>query len=356
MVPGSLRRPILILLAFVSVSSLAAQDLRSRPGDFVYRPLSNEGYMQAWNFNFRGSGYYVYITYIISNFGPGDRNNGMSMLIYNRGKSIVRTAEYTERSLKATPGKFGLRAGLSWIRFKDGKYEAYAERDDVRVRVDLTPRSGGVRLSGGPIKIGGGSFIRADVPVGYGTVTGALRIGDKRVEIKGVGGIEYLYANNSPHTYAKRFILHRTYSGGRGLFLGGFHGTDKFPGGRLFRAILTDGGRIVAHGKIGKIEQVRSERNAFSGYQIPLQTHYHLEGDSTCHVKVARGSFAGGYHVLGHVSALLRWVVKVLFAKPYIMQYNAKATIECPGAGNSPLKKFAGRSYPLQSSHYMINE
>lgn len=340
----------------VAPQRLSADPLASRPGDFVFRPLKNEGYMQAWNFNFRGQGYYVYITYIVSNFGPGDLNNGISMLVYHGGKSIVRTAEYTDESLKATPGQFGLRTGASWLRYENGQYQAYAQRKDVRVRVDLKPSGGGVRLSGGPVQVGGGSFIRSDVPVGYGRVTGGLRIGDKRIKIDGVGGMEYLYANSSPHSYAKRFVLLRTMDPTRGLFLGGFDGTKKFPGGKLYRLALTEGGSIALSGKIDRIEDVRVEQNKFSGYKIPIETRYYLENDATCNVHVTRRAFAGGYHVLGHISSLLRWVVKVLFAKPYIMQYVSKAKVECSGAGASPLKKYDGREYGLQGSYYMINE
>ncbi len=347
---------LLLPLAVLAPAALIAQSMVTVPADYAYRPLKNEGYMQAWNFNFRGGGTYVYITYVISNFGPGDLNNGVSIMVYQNGQSIVRTAEYTDQSLKATSGAFGLTTGDSWLRLNQGKFEAYAHKDDVAIRADMTPVGVGVRLSGGPVDTGGGSFIRADVPVGLGRVKGSVRIGDKEIKVEGEGGLEYLYASSSPHAYAKSFALFRSYDPARGLFLGGFHGTSKFPGGKLFRLALTTPEGVVAQGKIGTIEQVRVEKNQFSGYEIPLQTRYTLEGDPACRIDVTRTAFAGGYHVLGHVSALLRWVVKVLFAKPYIMHYTGTATVECPGKGSSPLKAFEGKKYPLHTSYYMIND
>jgi len=99
--------------------SLFAQVAPTSVSDYAFQPANDEGYIQAWNVEFRGQGAFLYVTFVISNTGPGTWNNGVSVLALKDGKNRVWTAEYSIRSLKATPGQFGHKSGLSQIGYNE---------------------------------------------------------------------------------------------------------------------------------------------------------------------------------------------------------------------------------------------
>ena len=99
---------VVFLLGNLSHSLDAGPVMNVGPSDMVYQPTDEEGYMQAWNVNFRGNGMLIYITFVISNLGPKSLNNGVSILIVQKGKVRVWTKEYDYQSLEAQKSKVWL--------------------------------------------------------------------------------------------------------------------------------------------------------------------------------------------------------------------------------------------------------
>jgi hypothetical protein len=338
-------------ILFVSISAPAASEYESRLSDYAYSPRTEEAYMQAWNVVFRSSQTSIFMTFLVSNFGPGDLNNGLSLLVVNNGKNIVHTAEYARKDLQATPGQFGLKCYVQKLWQEGGKIRAYVNVKDVEIHLTLTPATGGVRLSGGNVPLGGNSFFRADIPVMAASGSAVLKLGNTRQELKGTGGMEYIGANKSAHSFSKRFTVIRTFSAARGVFAGGLQGAGGFAD--YYRLALMERGKIVAFARISEYKILQKDRHAASGYELPSRFDLQIEGQP-CKLEITRQGYIGGFHVLGNVSALLRWVLSVFFAKPYIMQFNGNARLACSGKPTLPAG-MQGSNFPVQISFYPIN-
>lgn len=328
-----------------------AQVTPTTVSDYAFQPADDEGYIQAWNAEFRSQGTFLYVTFVISNTGPGTWNNGVSVLALKDGKNRVWTAEYSIRSLQATAGQFGHKSGLSQIGYNEkGHLVVHAvvpgggpsPPEEISINMVIEPASPGVRISGGPLQPVPGSFLRADIPVTSGRATAVVKIGGKEERLTGVGGLEAIHSNHSPHTYAKRFLLIRTFTADKGMFLGGYFGRNE--GEFLLRYAIMNKGKIVASGPVKRVDIAVTEKDGFSGYVIPKSVRYILDND--CQIMEERAFFTGGFDVLNSISAVLRWILRVFFARPYVMHYSANMLYTCGS------EKIATEA---QSSYYLVN-
>lgn len=334
--------------------------MRVGPSDMVFQPTDEEGYMQAWNVNFRGNGMLIYITFVISNLGPKSLNNGVSVLVVKDGKVRVWTKEYDYQSLEAQKGRFGHKSYMNWLRFENGKYYIEIDQGDKStpvIKLQITPHGPGLGLSDGKINLSGGGFIRFDVPVVSSSASGHMILDEEWIDLKGIGGMEYLHGNRPVHNFAKRFHLIRSYHQGNGFFVGGFFGTEDSPYKRLIHAKVIQGGKILDHGKVKDVENIKESYNGFSGYTIPELTLYRMD---QCAVLESRNYYSGGYYVLGNISVLLRTVLRVFFAKPYVLHYNTTVKAWCDkGDSSRPYselqKKKPTATFPSESTFYLIN-
>ncbi len=194
-------KPRAIALWFLLACPLFAQVAPTTVSDYAFQPSADEGYIQAWNAEFRGQGTYLYVTFVISNTGPGTWNNGVSILALKDGKNRVWTAEYSVRSLKATPGQFGHKSGLSQIGYNEkGHLVVHAvvpgggasPPESMSIDLVIEPASPGVRISGGPLQPVPGSFLRADIPVTSGRATAVVKIGGEEFKLSGGESIEQM--------------------------------------------------------------------------------------------------------------------------------------------------------------------
>ena len=356
---------VLILSFLAHPVPLKAGDVTyCRLSDYTYYPITGrDGYLQAWNVSFQGSGYSIFVTYLISNIGPGSLNSGVSVLINRKGKSRVGTAEFSVKSLKGQRGrlnfKFGDKNKLAYTR---GTYEIKAGINDTYIDLKLRPAGPGVRISGGRVRVNSnpGDFLRADIPVIRGYVRGTLTINGKKIPLKGVGGVEHILSNISPHKYARGFRLTRTLYGKKGLVIGRLRGTSSFPGKNKITVAYLENNRILKGGVVKGFRNFNVKRNGFSGYTLPYKTVYYLEGNgsNTCRVVEEQKSFLGGFYVLSNISVFLRGVLRLFFAKPYILHFRSKVTLHCdrkPGAPESDMKTFS-ESFNTLSSFYLINK
>ena len=343
-------------LALQPQAASGTEAWQSSPRDLAFQPLkSRPGYTQAWNISFRGSGHHVILTYIVSNIGPGDLNNGAALFVTDGSRSRALTVEMAATDLKAAPGELQMSFGkASSLRLERGLYIAEAQIEDTSVRLELRPAGPGVRFSGGqfPVRGDSGAFIQVDVPVMYASATGTLTVAGTKVPLRGLAGIEHILTNESPDGYAKQFELTRTFSYAQGIAVGGVHGSNKQPD--EFRAALTLGNRVAFLRQVERREIQGDSRDSLSGYRFPTVVVYHLKGPGQCSVTVQRHGFIGGFDVLRKVSALLRWVLRTFFAKPYILHYNSTVSLRCTEPDTIGIPK-EGISLPGETSYYPIN-
>ena len=353
------RLPILLLigLAFHPPAASGTEAWQSSLSDVTFHPLKQKaGYTQAWNVSFQGSGYYVIITYIVSNIGPGDLNNGAALFVTNGTQTRAATAEFAAANLKAKSGELDMSFGeKNALRYERGRYVATAQIEDTSVELELQPAGAGVRFSGGrfPVRGDSGAFIQVDVPVLFASASGSLKIGGSTVPLRGVAGIEHILTNESPDGYARQFELTRSFSFKQGLAVGGLHGAKKQAD--EFRAALTLNGQVAFIRKASRREIKGESRDSLSGYQFPTVAVFHLTGPGQCAVTVQRSGFIGGFDVLTKVSSVLRWVLRTFFAKPYIIHYRSTVSLQCadPTAAGVPKE---GVALPAETSYYPVND
>lgn len=369
--------------------------------DIAFRPLPNRGgYTQAYSINYRDKDFRIYAIFLISNIGPKSLNNGVSVLIHHKGQSRVFTSENDFRTLKAEPGTVRIRSGnhtleLSGVqpgaRFLNpakSRLRMNIDAPQFRLKLELSQLMRGTRLSGGRVRVSGNAadFVRADVPIAAATASGQMFFRGKEYTLRGVGGMDSIYTNVSPHEYAKSFSLSRSYARGAGVYLAVIRGTGDFPAGQTGLTSAQSGqsgaarvpakrletgafqgrftflkrGQLSSCGSILAIEVLEQRRDALSGSTLPWHTRYHARTDrgERCEITERVLRPAGGYSVLGSISSLLRWVLQVFFAKPFILHYETELVLRCAPAGadlSAPLSERA-RYANVQNSFYLVND
>lgn len=354
-----LRGLVCLLLAVPLYADPASIRPTNLWGDVAFAPVKGrEGFVQAWNINVRSGARRIYLTYVVSNLGPGDLNSGVVVLFYDEatGRSRSHTVEFSEADLEGRPGSFGHASGYNYIYPVPEGLRAFVKMPGL-VEMDLVLSSvrPGVAISGGPFRCtrDDGDFFRADIPVAHALVSGTLQLDGGDVQsVRGTGGLEYLRTNCSPDVYARSFSLVRTYETGRGLYVGLMRpAPGARPGAGFDRYAWMEGGRVRRSGLIVSAKPSELQRAPLSGYDVPMLRE--LATEDGCVITERKLRFAGGYSVLANVSSILRWFLHTFFTKPYVLHYESRITLRCPdGDAMKVVAEFEG----AQSTHYFLND
>lgn len=157
------------------------------------------------------------------------------------------------------------------------------QQDTENIKLFLSFKSDlkqGVSLSGGKHTVKDPSgFVQADMAFSFQSVWGYLILDGKKKELLGTGGLEHLLTNYEVYKYSKRWELFRSINSKEFRFYtGGFLGNDSFPGG-YFRtaALLNPEGKTILSGKVTKFEVLETEKEPFSGYDLPVKENFILK-------------------------------------------------------------------------------
>ena len=320
------------------------------PQDFKTQHFPDEGYLQAWNFTFRNEKYNMFATFLVSNFGPGSHNNGISLLLKPKDQPVFySTREFDADEYESKKGLFYQKSGENWMEYKNGIYSFYMNYGDWEIKLDYKPRRGSVPISKGryPLKEEG-KFVQADIPFSYSQVTGTIRYKEITEEIKGVGGLEHILSNEAVYQYSKKWELVRSITkDGHRIFTGGFVGNSDFPGAFFRRvAVLDTTGHVVLEGTVERVEVLDWEKEPTSGYTIPKsEVLYFNEGK--CSLLVKRTRPIATMSALENISSFLRFFIQLFFAKPYQIHWYADLKLDCPD--------WSGEAKGFHSN-YLINE
>ena len=354
-----------VLFGWSALPAQPAYNHRVQFADIAFRPLPHrDGYTQAYSVNFRGNGFYIYAVFLISNIGPKSLNNGVAVLIYRNGESRVFTSEQDFRSFTGATGSLTLKSGPHSLRLEPqhlskGRLQLNVVAPQFKLNLELDQLQSGVALSGGKVSVSGDArdFVRADVPVAFARARGTMFFDGADHVLNGVGGLDSIYTNTSPHEYAKQFSLTRTYQRESGIFLGVIEGNSNFPDERQARFAYLQNGSLVEGGVIDTVEVLRTAVEPLSGYTLPVETRYLARqangGECRLHETIERS--AGGYSVLGHISTMLRWILRVFFARPFIVHHESTVVLECRTNVDEQFRERA-RFTRAQTSRYLINE
>ncbi|WP_225913436.1 hypothetical protein [Leptospira yasudae] len=348
-----------LFLALSGNVSLYADDstVLKRAGikDYSFQPYLQEGYFQAWNYSYRDEKIFIYATFLVSNLGPGTKNCGISLVIHTLGEGTqFITKEFSAKELTAEKGKFDLKIENNRMILNGEGIEIQQDAEDTKLFLSFkSDLKQGISLSSGkhPVKDPGG-FVQADLAYSFQSAWGYLIQDGKKKELLGTGGLEHLLTNYQVYKYSRRWELFRSINGkGFRFYTGGFLGNDSFPGG-YFRtaAILSPEGKTVVSGKITKFEVLESEKEPFSGYDLPLREKFYFEDG--CSAEIVRKQSVGSINVLSNISSVLRFFIRLFFAKPYQLYSLADLNVSCPG---KHLPAGSTETFNGILSYYLIN-
>ncbi|MBL0263474.1 MAG: hypothetical protein IPQ05_06240 [Leptospiraceae bacterium] len=345
-----------ILFLILVVFSLRADSILTirhvTLADIVYQPHSEEGYLQGWNFFFRNSEFNIIATYLVSNLGPNDLNNGVSIAIESKKTgSIFITKEFGRKDLSVDNG-INLKMYNNTLKYDNGVYEVSQFYDDMKLFLKFESDNLGATLSGGKHFVKGQEkFVRADIPFSFVRTTGYIDYKGEIIELEGVGGLEHLITNYEVYKYSSKWeILRAVNKEGMKLYTGGFHGIKK-SNEDFFRTLVIQNqrGEVLLSGMITKTEIVSSELDKFSGYILPVKEKIYV-GDNGCFVQSDRLYSVGKINILSNISAVLRFFIKLFFANPYQVNYSTRLTVNCPD-----LFKLMPTDFNGIHSYYLIN-
>ncbi|MCU0823940.1 MAG: hypothetical protein MUF77_04800 [Leptospira sp.] len=341
------------LLNFVSVLVLGFSGIvgQSKVQDFKTQYSPEEGYLQAWNFTFHNERYSLFSTFLVSNFGPGSKNNGISILIKEKGNPLYySTREFSSDDYESKPDTFHQRSGENWMEYKDGLYSFYMKYPEWEIKLSYKPKKGSVPISNGKFPLlDPTNFVQADIPFSFSSVTGTIKKGDVIEEVSGTGGMEHLLTNYPVYKFSKKWELVRaeTKNGFR-IFTGGFIGNSNFPG-KFYRrvVVLAPNGDAAIDATVETAEVLKWEKDSISGYTIPkLEKLTFAEGN--CSLLVNRTKTIASMSALENISSFLRFFIQLFFAKPYQIHSSAEVSVDCPKTWSGIGKGF--------HSNYLINE
>ncbi|MDV6234226.1 hypothetical protein CH379_001095 [Leptospira ellisii] len=350
---------VLFLFSSFAYSDINADDFtnlrKTSLKDYSFQPYSQEGYFQAWNYSYRDDKTFIYATFLVSNLGPGTKNCGISLVVHTLGEGTqFVTKEFSSKELTAEKGKFDLKIENNRMSLNSEGIEIQQETENIKLFLSFkSDLKQGVSLSGGkyPVKDPGG-FVQADMAYSFQSAWGYLIQDGKKKDLLGTGGLEHLLTNYEVYKYSRRWELFRSINEKEFRFYtGGFIGNDSFPGG-FFRtaALLNPSGKTILSGKVVRFETLETEKEPFSGYELPLRERIHLENG--CFADLIRKRSVGSINVLSNISAVLRFFIRLFFAKPYQIYSLADLTVHCP---EKQLIPGSEETYQGILSYYLIN-
>ncbi|WCL50204.1 hypothetical protein [Leptospira sp. GIMC2001] len=325
-------------------------------GKISFDPKPQEGYFQGWNYYYRDKDTILFATFLVSNLGPGTHNNGVSLYIkHPKLGTYFTTQEYADYDLIAKTGEFGQKSGDNKMEKKGHSFFVTMRTGDLELDLEFnaSTQKFPIALSGGDIDLTPfNGFLRADVGFSRVPAKGQIRKSETTIDLNGLGGMEHLNTNLEVYKYSKSWEILRSFSEqGDRLNFGGFTGTDNYPNGFFKRiSIVSNKGEEIFSGKVTKIEILKKTHNKFSGYDLPTQQKLTIDGEDSCTATITDTKVIGEINVLENISAVLRFFVRLFFAKPYQIHLNTSVVWDCV---NSPIPTQTFKSGI--HSYYLVN-
>ncbi|WP_411823713.1 hypothetical protein [Leptospira sp. 'Mane'] len=322
------------------------------PSDFRTQIYPEEGYLQAWNFSLNNSSYKLFSTFLVSNFGPGTKNNGISIIIKHDNEPLYySTREFGQDEFEMKKGQFFQKSGENWMDYKEGKYSIHMVFPEWIIDLDFFPNQRtGVAISGGKLNLTeDGRFVQADIPLSFVKVKGTINHNGVAETVEGIGGMEHLLTNYEVHKYSNKWEIVRTITNdGTRIFAGGFIGNEKIPGG-FFRkiAVISKKGNLILEGTVTKSEILSEEPEPVSGYTLPKKERLYFGESDSCYMDVIRTKNIASMSALENISTVLRFFIQLFFAKPYQIHSETELEVNC--------SSWSGKGKGMHS-YYLINQ
>jgi hypothetical protein len=328
--------------------------LSNQSAKLAYDPRPEEGYFQGWNFYFSDPNTVIFVTFLVSNLGPGSLNNGVSLYVQHKGfGKFYITKEFAQPELQATPGKFGQKSGLNFVEKQGNEYKIEIRMEEIEL--DLKIQSGrypSYPLSGGEFSLSPfPGFLRADIGFSKAPASGEIRKEGKAYPLIGVAGMEHLNTNVEVYKYSKRWEILRAYGDSQKRFYyGGFDATSNFRVPYFKKIAIVNPSGVLFEGSVTDQIVLESKKNQFSNYEIPIIQKIQFNSLKNCTAILRDGKILGQVNVLSNLSSILRWFVQLFFASPYQLHYQVEVDWDCESSG-IPKETFKNGIH----SYYLIN-
>lgn len=299
--------------------------------NYFFKPHKEEGYFQGWNYSFTNSEFQIFITALVSNLGPGSFNNGVVISIQSDKTGFYfQTKEFKAKDFSASQESF-------FIQIKDSEFSKVGESfkvklhlEDVKLNLKYENLSQGVPLSKGKYIVEKSYFVQADIPFSYSKASGVLEFKGNIYPLEGTGGMEHLLTNYEVYKFSKKWEMLRSFSKDKTrFFTGGFHAKEKNKDYRMI-AIQDKNGKLIFFDKVLSSEILLEKKDSFSNYILPYKEKLYVNSEKECIFVVEYLHNVGKVNILENVSVLLRALIRLFFANPYILNFSVKVVSECP--------------------------
>jgi len=355
---GEVSLRIFVLLILCGALLLPREGIAS---PIRFQPSKKEGYFQGWNYYFRtdSKDTLILVTFLVSNLGPGSLNHGTAVYIHSPVTGILyKTNEYSSRELYATPGKFGQKSRDSYMEKRGTIYHIHIQTEEMDLELEYFPKADSpILLSDGDYRLEEyDGILRADIGFPISPARARFNHYGKDYFFSGTGGMEHLKTDTEVYKFSSRWEILRGYSlTGEGIFFGGYKGlresknaTENLDSGGFFRAVhVSRQGKIEWHDEVSHIKTIQKEKNDFSGYVLPLVQEVYFRRNKDCTMRITDSRLLAEVNVLSNISAVLKFLIRLFFAKPYHIHFTAEVLYQCKG--KAPVQ-FTGIH-----SYYLIN-
>lgn len=276
-----------------------------------YEPSNKEGYMQIWNLNHHSSKIHIFITYMISNIGNNDLNNGLTIYVNDKEKkqSYLEMLEFTNKHLQANENELNINLeNNSKLIYKNNKLyiEAYSGEKDpifeinIALPIDLNQSIKSI-------------YEIKEKKISYEVVYFPTQLIKYKYQSyndssSGVFGLECLRSEENILNLANNIYFFRNYDA-------------QYK----FAAILFDSSKDLVQGNIHILNQTIS---LIEGKINNIDNTFDFNHNS-CRIQTGILQEAGGFYVLLNVSKILQWFLKLIGINPYIKHYLSNLKLDC---------------------------
>ncbi|GIX40990.1 MAG: hypothetical protein KatS3mg129_0723 [Leptospiraceae bacterium] len=297
---------ILCFLLFIKNYSIHAQ--------CKFNPNTNEGYMQIWNFEHHSSQYFLFLTFMISNQGKGDLNNGLTIYFFDKlkNKEYLKTLEFTNKHLKAIPDDLQIELeNHSKLKLTSNKIliDANSGEDKpiFKLKIEI------------PLNINDkNTTIDSYLDIKNNTISYKIiyflpqrikfRFKENHYQSFGAIGMECLHTKDNPLDIANSFYFIRNFDIKHKFFLFYLDNENQ------------------KHN--GYIHYYNTSFPILNEYKITINNKFFLESDQ-CKISSKELKYIGGFYVLNNVSMILRWFLKLIGIDPFIKHYRSSLYLNC---------------------------
>jgi hypothetical protein len=188
--------------------------------DALHIDLDRKGMYEWWYFDARLKGDYTVVVFFhASNPNPGIAGrSGVELVVLKpNGEKIQRFIEYDRSRFSASREKPDVRVGGNYLKVDYSKgdlpvYEIHVDEGDLEFDLTYTAEVHGWKPGDGYSHFGGMGYFAWVVPFPRARVEGTLRIGNERLEARGVGYHDHNWLNFQFPRIIDRWMWGRIYS------------------------------------------------------------------------------------------------------------------------------------------------